>query len=764
MRQILRWESSLWIVQALLGVACGIFVASLVLFDAAVWRPLRVPDLERIQTVGGLGRHPSLGDPATWWAQVKSADHLAYYRTGDANVRLLTMDRVARVTEVSSQFDDVFQVAHVRGRGCAARDVEIHADVAVVSEPFWNEIRGYQAADTWPVLVVNGRSFTVVGVVPESFRFPSSTEVWICGTADVSALVELSTPDSGRPTIRTREGWIARLADGAQPRQAEDELTARVALTNERISPKSGIRYGQIVRVEPLSTSLAKRARPDLLAFLVSCASLLVLSMLNSVCYFSLLAAKRSGELHLRLALGASRWQAASPLAARAVVSGLFCGLVGGAVGLPFVAAAAHVMAAHAVIIEPASHYLVPMLVLSAVLGATTSSLAFAIVVILMRTSSVAQRLRSQVPGTMTGRRGVSAVSIVLQLAVATVLLVNAQAFYSAFRGRADAERGYSPDSVAVTRVTGNQLKSRPELAGGGPVAMANALPILAKDRGYRSVQVSGAHIMAAVVAINGDYFQVLNVGLIAGHGRPGKNEVVINQTFAEKAWPGRTPIGDILRFDGEPGELIVVGVVTSVRALDEAAAPPEVYLSLGDRPPGTDEAKQIWILSSTADARRLLQALGIARDEDVRIEALDDLLERELAPDRALASVWSLYAVTGIVSAICGVAVLVAFTARARRHDLAIRSALGATPARIAAELGTEGVVQSAAGASLGLVLSVASIAIARHYLAPFATPTMLQLWAAASGMFLLGVCAALATTIRSARQNPAASLRSPA
>jgi len=249
------------------------------------------------------------------------------------------------------------------------------------------------------------------------------------------------------------------------------------------------------------------------------------------------------------------------------------------------------------------------------------------------------------------------------------------------------------------------------------------------------------------------DYFDVMGISLI--RGRPITRDddvhspaaVVVNSTFAEAAWPGQDPVGRRIRFPSDSIERwwTVVGVVANTRYNDPAMPPPSTVYTSERQGPWLDP----WFVVRTrVDPRRAAQVL------ERTVQSIDpglgisqtttgpEQLTARLARPRALAALFGALAMTALLLAAVGLFGMLAAYVRERRREIAIRSAVGATPTRVRSLVLVQTLSVAGAGVACGIPMALISSHVLRdivHDVRPLDAVTLFLVAA-----LLIGVVAA--------------------
>jgi predicted permease len=270
------------------------------------------------------------------------------------------------------------------------------------------------------------------------------------------------------------------------------------------------------------------------------------------------------------------------------------------------------------------------------------------------------------------------------------------------------------------------------------------------------------------------DYFAVMGIPLRGGrtfdvhdndaHGPP---VIIVNESFAHQAWPNQDPLGHRLRFRADTAGrwFTVVGVVGDARYADLAAPPhPTVYQS-----PGQGIEGDPWLAVRTrgdpAQADSLLEHVIEGADPAFGISRTTtgpELLSTRLARPRALATLFGGLAGTALLLAALGLFGVLSAYVRERRREIAIRSALGATPTRLRALVVGQAIGVAAAGIACGLPLALASSHVLRAMVSEVRPVDALTAVAVVVVLLMVVVLATYGPMVRASRADPRIALAS--
>ena len=715
-----------------LAVGIGGAAATFSIVDAAVLRPLPFPDpdrLVRLRDVTPKGEPFSVSEPEylDYAARLQTFASLAAMKP--LQLTMTGVGEAARLdaAAVSASLFPMLGIGAERGRLFSADEDRdgVQPSVVVLSHAIWRQRFGADPAAVGRVIRLDGRAFTIVGVVPETAAFPPpQADVWIPLAA--SALSD-----------RT-DKWldlIGRLAPGASLRTAQaDAAQVAAGLASEHVSAT-----GWSARVDPLQDWLVGPGlRRMVWVLLGAVGALLALACANIAGLLMTRAASRRTEMGVRTAMGAERTR----LVRQLITENLLLGTIGGAAGL--------LLASW--ILAGLSTLLGDLLPLGRIARMDGRAIAVTVGIMLASTvgfgllpalhaarTDVQSALRAESrSATPAGRRWSSAL-VSMQVALAMLLLVGSLLLLGSFARLSHVDAGF--DAANVLTVPLSLPDSRyPEDAR--PAFFRNMLARLAAVPGVELSSATATNpfrqwgyvndvtpeeqaatappsglLQAGWRSVTPGFFDTLRVPILSGRtftdadreGAPGV--VIVSASLAARLWPGQPAVGHRLYWGGVDGDTReVVGVVGDIRDVKlDAPVTPMLYLAYGQLP----------LENMTVLLRTRPGVAGVAEGVRRAFRAIDPALPiteiRPLDANRAAAIsaprfrtvMLGVFGLVALLLASIGLYGVVAFTVAQRRREIAIRVALGARPAQVTRLFFRRGLWLSLTGAAAGLVLA---------------------------------------------------------
>ena len=726
----------------------------------------------------------SEGEIADVAASTRSFETIAAYAlrpmtiTGGSNA-----ERVPVVRATINLFP-LLQVAPSRGRPFTSEDATSQTDpVAIVSDRAWRSRFAGRADVVGRTIQLDGRTYTIVGVMPERFWFDSrDVEVWLPmpfprtdGARDARTLMAIARLKRGVPTDRA---------------QADAQVVAK-RLAQEHTQSNAGwdIMLTGLLPFGPGETiffAMVTTLTGLLLA--AGCAHIANLLLARGM--------ERRGEIALRAALGASRARILRQL----FVETLVLSLIGGALSL---LVAFPIIQQIRAILGPVTPYLSELSLDPAALLMTggfivLSSLLFGVAPALRLSKITAtETMKESTTGPIAGRRRpLASLLIGFEVMVATLALVVTMLFIQAANNVFRIPFGFKSEGVVTFRIDvpeykyaerddaarvlsriRDRLEQMPSVtAAGGAIRMPlnsglglPAEPITIEDLDNPSTD-KGPWAITSVVTPG--YFDALGIALVDGRSFERRDDAtapgvaVVSRSLARAYWPNHSPVGRRLRLgDGSRPWLTVIGVVDDVRPRDPTS--PQVrqlYLPLMQ---GPIRALTYFVATRDDPAARFQDVREAVREVDADLPVLDlrtltAAMDDTFKGQRFGQNTMQVNAVIAVLLALTGVYSVVAFASARRKREIAIRVALGGHRTAIVTMLLAQALRPAFVGVGVGLALAVlASRAIA---LVLFLVDPLNPLF---YGFAAVALCAATAAAscfpaIRATRIDAAAALRS--
>jgi putative ABC transport system permease protein len=737
----------------LMALSIGSTTAVFSIVNAVLLRPYPFARPDRLVVVwekrgpenmrNGVGGH----EFPVWQARARSFERLAaiafdrqYNLTGGGDPLKLV------VVRTTWDFFPVMGVPAELGRGYGAdEDRPGNGQVVVISDRLWRDRFAADPSILGRSILLSGTPFTVIGVMPQDFRFPAGE-----GGADPDVWTPIAEPIQ-RYRGRHYLSIVGRLRDGVTIAQAQAEMDA-LAAAIAKDEPQLNDRHG--VNVQPLHGEMVFTVRASLLLLFGGVALVLLIGCCNVANLLLARAASRQQEMAVRMALGAGRLRLARQLLAEGGALAVLGG-TGGVLLAWWLIALARASATGDVPRLQSAQLDATVLAFAAGVSVLTA-LVFGLVPLAQAVRvDVSDRLKHGSKGIARPlRQPLRRALVVAEVALTVAVATSAGLLLQSFGKLMAVDPGFNPDGVLAAEV------SLPARYGAAPaqraffdeaIARARMLPGVTSAAATNMVPQGGGISGIAVAAegrpapppdqeisvgfrvVSEGYFETLGIPLTAGRGftpRDARAAVplirwfpqqpypprfaepqappvaVINEAMARHFWPGESPLGR--RFTVLSSPLItVIGVVKDSRNRALADEPwPEFYLTHTQEP----QSGMTLLLRAPGALAALPPSLrttiwSIDRDLPVaKVRTLAAIVNGNLALFRAIAWLMGAFAVVALALMALGVYAVVSYTAAQRTYEIGVRLALGAQRRDIRRLV----ILNGAGLAILGIVLGV--------------------------------------------------------
>jgi predicted permease len=787
---------------ATLAIGIGANTAIFSVFNWILFRPVpgvaRPGELVTIRFVppsaSGARFFVSYRDIADLRSGMPALSGLAAAAPLSMNVRFENAAEPERVEGevVTANFFDVLDASPREGR-------RFHADeerpgsltpAAIISDALSRRILGHESPLGRP-LTINGRPFTIVGVMPESFHGPSllaPAQLWVPIGAHRSAL-----PSEGADLLTNRRRSlfleaIGRLRPDASIAQARDQAAAVGASVNltGRDPARSRI-VPQLAHGLGLDPFTGERLRTVWRLLTVAVGLVLLLACANAANLLLARCVARRREIAVCQAIGASRARLIREQFTEGVVLAFGAGAAGLALAqgllsafdgmriVNFLPAVAGVRMDWRVALFAAS---------VAVATGILFSLAPAIV------ASRVDLQGSLKDGGTASRFGggrLRAAMVVIQVAIGLVILVGAGLFGRTLHNIRTLDLGVELDGLSTfsadpTRIGYDETRARRYFTemlerlrstpGITSAAFAWRLPysFIGSDTSFTRADATGAH-GAETNNISPGYFLTLGVPLLAGRDftdadvrqETDRNGVVIvSQKLAREVFPAGNALGSRLVLKYPQGKVVeIVGVVGDVRQRPVTNEPEPYMYRPGQSVWGSVAVRSTRPFADTAAAVR-----AVARQIDPSLppydlEPMAAGLDRVIAEQRLMARLSAVFAITAALLAAIGIYGMMAGVVAERRREFGIRLALGAPPLAVLNAVLASAVRIGFAGVVIGLAIAALATRAVESRLYSVGRFDPLTLSVACAGLLALVIAASLLPARRAMRVDPMRSLR---
>jgi putative ABC transport system permease protein len=626
---------------------------------------------------------------------------------------------------VSASFFEVLGVKPMLGRGFSAEEEQAGRNrVVILNHDLWRRRFGADRDIVGRRISLNGAPFEVVGVLPPSFRFPDEElALWL-------------PLDANAQDMQTRLNHFlsvyARLKPGVTLSQARAEM--------ERIGAQLRQEYPQendnhTASVIPLREQLAGSLRSPLLILFAAVGLVLLIACANVTNLQLIRAVARQKELAVRAALGAGRRRIARQLLTESALLAALGGMMGMLLAWWSVGMLTSLLP-QGILHLTGARLDLRVFGFTGAISLLTGALS--VLAALLQASSVKLNDMLKEGGRGAGdthRRARSAV-VVFEVALAIVLLIGAGLLIRSFWKLQRVSPGFTPQNVLTAQIVLSSARYREpeqrarffqqlsEQARALPgVQAAGAISILPLGGGWSrtSIAIEGRAEMTNLApqsrprihprTVTPDYFQALGIPLLNGRFLTSKDDsnaplvALINQTAAQRFWPGQSPLGHRVQIGGGAPWREVIGVVGDVKYRLDQEILPEVYFAWAQDAPqdGTLVVRGQNVASLAPALRNQVQQL----DKDLplsNLRLLEEVVEVSIAAPRSYALLLALFAGIALTLAAIGVYGVMAYDLSQRKHELGVRLALGAQTHDVLLLALRQGLRMTLPGVALGL------------------------------------------------------------
>ena len=647
----------------------------------------------------------------------------------------------------------VFQalgIEPIRGRAFRPEECQTgRDDVVILSARLWKRRFDSSPQIIGSKLLLDGRSFTVVGVMPEKFDFP--LQLFNLGGGQFAERAEIWQPLAfTEKQMKSRYsrglGIVARLASGASVSRAQ----AEVEMLNGQMRREHPDAYsqddsfgGDVFALKELAVG---GMRPTLLILSGAVFLVLMIACANLTTMLLARAASHDRETAIRVALGANRMR----LLRQMLTESVLLAVCGGLAGIFLAVWGVDVLKSIGAQTVPRLREVdldFTVLVTTLVISVGTGIFFGIIPGLASAKPELTEALKEGGRGSTEGRRRnrVRNVLVVAEVALALVLLTSAALLMKSFVRLQNVSPGFNPRNVmtmeislpklkynsneAAVRFTDEAERRIATLPGVEAAAFTAILPLSGtnSDSSFaiegRPTSDSGPFPDEEYREVSSDYFRVLQTPLQKGRffnsadNASSPPVIIVNQALAKKCWPSGDALGKRITF-GNPKKkdavwVTIVGIVGDIkhRSLDEDAKP-EMYVPWAQDPYSTG----ILVVRSTQDPRSLISAIRRQiREIDpaqplAHIRSLENVIADSIAPRRLSVVLLGVFAGVAILLASVGIYGVMSFLVVQRTHEIGVRMALGAQRADVLRLVLFRALKLVVIGVAAGLTLALCS------------------------------------------------------
>ena len=732
-----------------LALGIGANTAIFTLANASMWKPIPLLDLDGITMA--LERAPqdaasvapvqvgwepvTAGNYQDWKRQTASFDTLTACRYASFNIGGAAGDpeRVMGA-RAAADYLAVIGVSPALGRWFTAEEDQPGRDaVIVLGYGIWQRSFGGSPGVLGSTVVVEGRARTVIGVMPKEFNFPLGAGVW--------APLAL-TPEQARSRAVHELFVLGRLRPGVDRGQASAEMQG---IAGRLAQSYPDTNKGWDVRVMPMRNFVVPDPTRRMWYILLAAMILVLLVACVNVANLQLSRLTlRMHEMGVRSAMGASAGRLVRQLLTESVlmsaagaVAGLFVAVWASDLLLGILPAEMSKYISWDTRLDPRTLLFTTAIGLMAGIA---SGVAPALHCAKLERNNLLREGARGVSGSRSRQR-LSGLLVVGQVACTIFLLIGSALCVQSFQRMGSDPERTDPNGLALLRMNLNEatyalphqrrafakdlVERAQALPGVELAAVMNIAPHTWQSLGSpftiegRAPASSAQQPFCIVEAVSPDYFRALRIPLVDGRGftaldGPDSTPIaVISQALARRYFPGESPLGRKIRLKIGAEALTVVGLAADYHQhIYDRQPRPTLYAPYPQMP---TQSLDLALRARGGGAASLIprgRAMVRALDPEQPVyesRTLTQMIEVwELFGMRLAASMMAALGLLALVLAAVGLYGVVSYAMRQRLHEIGIRIALGASPARVQFAVVRRGLLLAASGLALGLVFSL--------------------------------------------------------
>jgi putative ABC transport system permease protein len=670
--------------------------------------------------------------PPEWfeWRRLNTVfTDIAASQPGDVSLSSHGEPDILPARKVSANFWSVLGVQPLIGRVFTDEEDTRAARVAVISYGLWQRRFGASSDVLGRTISLNDTPYEILGVMPREFYFMPARDI------------DVWMPTSFSVGMLKNWGWhdvqcVARLKPGVTLRQAQDAMAAlSLRLSAEHVQPaRSAV-------VSPVREDLAGKTYTSLIVLLCATAAVLLIACVNLANLLLSRGEGRRREVALRAALGAGRGRLIAQFLIESVMLAAFGGLAGLALALP----AMRFLETLVPQTMPQVHLRFDWRVLTfSAATATAAGVIFGLAPA-VRGSKVTlqERLRDGSRGQAGGRSyRFQHTLIIVETALAVVLLTTGGLLLQTFQQLRHLDLGIHSESVltfvtplfrygtfeqrvAFVNAELEKIRAIPGVVSTGAISR---IPLTVNDQStfyiFPGQADSEAREQIALSrVVTRDYFSTVGARLREGRffdttDRLSNRPVaIVNETFANRHFPGRSPVGERFQF-GRWGNKAywysIVGVVKEIRDRGVAEELQPAIYRLHEQADQTNDQPSGIVVRTAVSPGSIVPAIrqaiwSLDKNQPVaRVQTIEEIVTRQLSVPTQNTVLLGVFALLALLLASLGLYGVLSYAVAQRTNEIGVRMALGASARNILLSFSTRGLALTLAGLAIGVVLAL--------------------------------------------------------
>lgn len=775
-----------------LGLGIGANSAIFSIVNGILLRDLPFPEPDRLVTLCETfpdqpGRCITASTPnvADWADRATSFQDIGVFRWwGDILESEEGSERISSLI-ATPEFFRVMGYQPASGRTFRPEDqLDGNRSVAILDHDFWVSRFGSDESIVGAAVTLSGKSYEVIGVLREGQKPPAMSgerqaDIWL--------------PLHFDPRDNERRDWrgfyaVGRLRPESTLETARQELSAVHGRLLEEY-PEANRGWG--LEITTLHDRVVGGVKGTLFLFMGAVGLVLLIACANIATLIMARLSNRETEMGIRTALGAGR----SRLTLQLLNEGLVLSILGSALGLliAWLGTPLFLRMAPGGIPRLGEVGMDPM-VLGFTLGLAVLTTVFFGIAPMIRISRIhpMEALRRSRHGKRKGPLGgANGILVISEVALALALLTGAGLLTRSFTAFSRWDPGIDKDHLltASAWVSGGSYPSTEAviglyrrldeellaIPGVRSVGRASSGPLFGgrePDQIFPAEEAGrgGTGLPARWYDVSPEYFRTMDIPLLRGRGLTPDDDMdapmvmVVNETLAERLWPGEDPLGREVWLEMHDGTRQVVGVVADVEPLDpDALTEPEMYW------PQAQYTRPVtfFVIRTEGDPSSLKGLIPDrihSVDPDIQVGAVsgyDDLMSRQLRQPKFNMLLVGTFSAVALILAGIGIYGVVSRAVAARTREIGIRIALGAGRSSVVAQVVRQSATLAGIGVVLGLILALALSRFIQGFLRGVVATDALTYATTALMLFGVAGMASLLPALTASRVDPIESLR---